>query len=209
MRYIDCYGDQQFLDWCNNYFRMLELRKAAGWAFIPLWGWRSPDGMTEEEWVECGRPFPEDDDFAAWFNTVYHYDACDEGVEAITYPLTNTDHDFNVVELAVSHTYYYSAEDYLSFCKDSEIEPSEQGFVDFVLPEINDDFPRSDWHPTRLIHKDAPEIRHPDDDALDSITRILSGSEWNTDTIDAIAEIVRRTGRPIANIQSAPAQAGE
>jgi hypothetical protein len=44
--------------------------------------------MTEEEWAECEWPFPEDDDFAAWFSAGYHYDACDKGVEAIPYPFS-------------------------------------------------------------------------------------------------------------------------
>lgn len=116
---------------------------------------------------------------------------------------------FNVAELAVSHTYYYDPSEYLSYCKDSDIEPSEQGFIDYTMPEINGDFPLSDWHPTRVIYRDAPEVRHPDDHALDTITRILSGDEWNADTIDTIAEVVRRTGRVIADTSLAPAPAGE
>lgn len=116
---------------------------------------------------------------------------------------------FNVAELAVSHTYYYEPSEYLSHCEDNEIEPSEQGFIDYTMPEINSDFPLSNCHPTRVIYRDAPKVRHPDDDALDSITRILSGNEWNAGTIDAIAEIVRRTGRTIADTDSAPTPAGE
>lgn len=37
-----------------------------------------------------------------------------------------------------------------------------------------------------------------DGTALDTITFIMSGKEWSADTLDRIAEIIRETGRVIA-----------
>lgn len=62
-RYINCYGDAQFLSWANSYFRMRHLRITAGWTFNRTVGWVSPDGFTEMEWCEQNHPFPEDEDF--------------------------------------------------------------------------------------------------------------------------------------------------
>lgn len=38
-----------------------------------------------------------------------------------------------------------------------------------------------------------------DTDALDAIARLLSGQEWSPDTLDGIADIVRATGRTVAD----------
>jgi len=40
-----------------------------------------------------------------------------------------------------------------------------------------------------------------DTEALDLITEILSGNEWSADTAPEIADIVRLTGREIANYE--------
>lgn len=37
--------------------------------------------------------------------------------------------------------------------------------------------------------------------SMDIIARTLSGSEWNADMIDAIADLIRATGRTIEDIQ--------
>lgn len=39
---------------------------------------------------------------------------------------------------------------------------------------------------------------HPDTTALDAIAAIMSGTEWSADTLDAIAEVLKEAGRPIA-----------
>lgn len=38
-----------------------------------------------------------------------------------------------------------------------------------------------------------------DTTALNAITNALSGTEWSADTLDAIADVVRATGRTIAD----------
>jgi hypothetical protein len=40
--------------------------------------------------------------------------------------------------------------------------------------------------------------------ALDLIANIMSASEWNADTLDAIAEIVRSTGRAVDDLEQEP-----
>lgn len=37
-------------------------------------------------------------------------------------------------------------------------------------------------------------------DALDKITELLDGMSWNADTVDAIADIVRSTGRTVRDV---------
>lgn len=84
--YINCYGDRDFLAWCNGHFRMVAMREAAGWEFRRPVGWVSPDDLTEDDWTEEERPFPEDEGFADWFRTYYHYDALDAGAAPNPYP---------------------------------------------------------------------------------------------------------------------------
>lgn len=46
-------------------------------------------------------------------------------------------------------------------------------------------------------------LTHPlntDASALDHIAAILTGSEWNADTITHIADIVRHTGRTVTDL---------
>lgn len=45
--YINCYGDRDFLAWCNGHFRMVAMRQAAGWELMGSFGWLSPDGLDE------------------------------------------------------------------------------------------------------------------------------------------------------------------
>ena len=40
--------------------------------------------------------------------------------------------------------------------------------------------------------------------ALDLIANTMSASEWNADTLDAIAEIVRSTGRAVDDLEQEP-----
>jgi hypothetical protein len=45
-----------------------------------------------------------------------------------------------------------------------------------------------------------------DSDALDALALLLSGEEWNADTLDAIADTLRGTGRTIADYPLPPAE---
>lgn len=49
-----------------------------------------------------------------------------------------------------------------------------------------------------------PNERHTNAEALDLITNLMSCSDWSPDTLDAIAEIVRSTGREIGDTSDAP-----
>ena len=44
--------------------------------------------------------------------------------------------NFNISEIAVTHTYYYQADEYLEYCEENDIEPTEDGFYNFILPSI-------------------------------------------------------------------------
>lgn len=46
----------------------------------------------------------------------------------------------------------------------------------------------------------VPAPANPDRTALDAIARRLSGQAWNADTLTAIADLVRLTGRIIAEV---------
>ena len=107
---------------------------------------------------------------------------------------------FNIREIAVTHTYYYSPSEYLEDCELNGLTPSPQGFGDYILREIQDDFPKSDWHPSRFITTDSPQLIVPDDQALDAIRNLMSGNEWDSDCIDAVADMIRATGRTIADL---------
>jgi hypothetical protein len=43
-----------------------------------------------------------------------------------------------------------------------------------------------------------------DRETLDTIADLVSGREWNADTIDAIADVLRRAGFLIADMESEP-----
>lgn len=47
---------------------------------------------------------------------------------------------------------------------------------------------------------DAAMGRLTDAKAMDAIVAVLTGTEWNADTFDAIAAIVRHTGRSISDL---------
>jgi len=61
----------------------------------------------------------------------------------------------------------------------------------------------SDWEVEELAREvgvdleDAIKSASTDAEALDIIARTLSGSEWTADMFDAIADLVRATGREI------------
>lgn len=79
--YINIYTDASFLRFCDHYFRVVELRNAAGWELKGRLGWFSPEGDTEAEWAEEGRPFPEDPDYAGWASAYWHYEALDNDLD--------------------------------------------------------------------------------------------------------------------------------
>jgi hypothetical protein len=56
---------------------------------------------------------------------------------------------------------------------------------------------------TAMATKERRPTTGPSDEsiALDRITEVLSGREWNSDTTSYIAEIVRETGRTIADVE--------
>jgi hypothetical protein len=66
-------------------YKTYRARQMAGWTTNSA-GWVSPCGMSEDEWAAEEYPFPEEPGFSEWFSAFYHYDAADEGVEAIPYP---------------------------------------------------------------------------------------------------------------------------
>ena len=41
-----------------------------------------------------------------------------------------------------------------------------------------------------------------DAQALDAIARLMSGNEWDTETIEAVADLVTETGRAIADLNT-------
>ena len=47
------------------------------------------------------------------------------------------------------------------------------------------------------------------EEALDAIAELMSGVEWDSDTLEGIADLVRKTGRDIADVEEAPAGEGE
>ena len=44
------------------------------------------------------------------------------------------------------------------------------------------------------------DVTTTDAQALDEIADLLSGNEWDADTIEAIAQLVRQTGRPVEDV---------
>lgn len=63
--------------------------------------------------------------------------------------------DFNIAEISVTHTYSYQSYEYLEYCEENDIEPTQEGFLNFVLPEINADFPISDVHTYKIIRDES------------------------------------------------------
>jgi hypothetical protein len=62
---------------------------------------------------------------------------------------------FNVAQIAVTHTYYYEPSDYLEYCQENNIIPTEAGFYNFILPEIDEDFPNSQHHPYSVTYTES------------------------------------------------------
>ena len=106
---------------------------------------------------------------------------------------------FQIAEIVVSHTYHYQPDEYLAYCNDVGEEPSEQGFFAYILPEVNADFPGTDWHPYRVV-KTTDSERQNDSEALDAVAALLNAEQWSSDHLSAIADLVRATGRTIADV---------
>lgn len=62
---------------------------------------------------------------------------------------------FNIAEIAVTHTYYYQPDEYLAYCDQHNLQPTEAGFYNFILPEINEDFPGNDYHPHTVTYTES------------------------------------------------------
>lgn len=63
--------------------------------------------------------------------------------------------DFNIAEIAVTHTLYYEPSEYLDYCEENDIEPTESGFLNFIQPEIDEDFPNCASHICEIIHTNS------------------------------------------------------
>ena len=61
---------------------------------------------------------------------------------------------FNIGAVAVTHTYYYTTEDYLDYCEQNGDEPTEEGLINYLKPEIDNDFPISSTHPYTIIYNE-------------------------------------------------------
>jgi hypothetical protein len=75
--YQSYWSDSQFLGWLNASRRRDHIRRAFGWTNLPPWGWAAPDGTPETEWAEMNHPFPEDEGYADFASTYWHYEALD------------------------------------------------------------------------------------------------------------------------------------
>ena len=60
--------------------------------------------------------------------------------------------EFNIAEIEVTHTLYYEPSDYLEYCQENGIIPTEAGFYNFILPEIDEDFPNCHHHPYKVVY---------------------------------------------------------
>ena len=69
---------------------------------------------------------------------------------------------------------------------------------DFSYPAASIEEAIHAWEGLKVVRWDDPAP--PDSNALDIIARTLSGSEWTPDMFDAIADLVRATGRTIADV---------
>ena len=49
-------------------------------------------------------------------------------------------------------------------------------------------------------------MRSPNEQTLDKIALVLSGEEWDADTCDAIADLIRQTNRTVAEYPLPPAE---
>ena len=89
---------------------------------------------------------------------------------------------------------------------DVVLEPTEGGkpkFVDYHPAGSQSIWDASDGYYIECascltqIDADGFTSRKPDDVALAEIHQLLDGKMWNADTLDAIAEVVRATGKEI------------
>lgn len=60
--------------------------------------------------------------------------------------------DFNIAEIVVTHTYHYEPDEYLAYCESNNEEPTEEGFILYLQPEIAEDFPNSSAHPLTVTY---------------------------------------------------------
>jgi hypothetical protein len=60
------------------------------------------------------------------------------------------------------------------------------------------DFDLTGWKP--VVHGIREVLFSGDRDALDAIAKLLSGNEWDSGTLDDVANIVRSTGRVIRDL---------
>lgn len=68
---------------------------------------------------------------------------------------------FDIAEIVVTHSYHYDPSQYLKACEEDGEEPTEEGFYNYILPEINEDFPQSSWHPYEVVRQPAnPNAQH-------------------------------------------------
>jgi len=66
--------------------------------------------------------------------------------------------DFNIAEVSVTHTYYYSTSEYLEHCNLNNLEPTEADFLEYIQSDIDNDFPNSDSHICEVIYNTCPNI---------------------------------------------------
>lgn len=65
--------------------------------------------------------------------------------------------EFNIAEVSVTHTCYYTPETYLEMCKELGTEPSEDEYLNFLQEEIDDDFPKFDNHTVQITYNSAKQ----------------------------------------------------
>lgn len=70
---------------------------------------------------------------------------------------------FNITELTVTHSYVYSSAEYLDYCEETNATPTEQGFYEFLLPEIQNDFPSSTFHPFTVTRHNSDSLSNESD----------------------------------------------
>ncbi len=54
--------------------------------------------------------------------------------------------DFNIIDVTVTHTYHYDPYEYLKYCEGNDLTPTEEGFINFIQAEVQEDFPISTYH---------------------------------------------------------------
>jgi hypothetical protein len=59
---------------------------------------------------------------------------------------------------------------------------------------------QTERHQRNAIERVASAARKADREALDAIATFLTGREWTADTLSYVAELIRATGRTIADV---------